>query len=125
MRNDHSKPESFEEFWPYYLGQHEERGTRLMHLVGTGVALASLAAFVLTKRPAYLATALVGSYGPAWLSHAAIEKNKPATFTYPAWSLLADLRMFKLWAEGQLDGEIAAQKDVAPQCRRIAASGAK
>lgn len=97
---------TFEEFWPYYLGEHAHAATRQMHLAGTGVALASLAAFAVTKRPAYLASALLGSYGPAWLSHAIIERNKPATFDYPGWSLRADLKMFQLWAEGKLDAEV-------------------
>jgi hypothetical protein len=121
MGNESGKLESFEEFWPYYLAQHEELGTRQLHLAGTGVALASLAAFALTKRPAFLAAAFAGGYGPAWLAHAAIEGNKPATFTYPVWSLLADLRMFGLWAEGKLDGEISAQKRSAPATQKIMA----
>lgn len=111
------KPQSFEEFWPFYLGEHAQSATRQMHLAGTGVAIASLAAFAVTRRPAYLATALVGSYGPAWLAHAAIEGNKPATFEYPLWSLLADLKMFSLWTRGELESEVArtsAVKKISP-----------
>lgn len=122
MSNELSKLRTFQEFWPYYLSQHEKRGTRQMHILGTGVALASLAAFALTMRSVYLLIALVGSYGLAWLSHAIVEKNKPATFTYPVWSLLADLRMFKLWVQGKLDAEIAAQKSTAPTGQRVTAT---
>lgn len=99
-------PQSFDEFWPYYLSQHEQPATRQMHIAGTGVAIASLMAFAITKRPAFLASALVGSYGPAWLSHATLEHNKPATFDFPLWSLLGDLKMFGLWAQGRLEDEL-------------------
>lgn len=37
---------------------------------------------------------MVIAYGFAWVGHFAFEGNKPATFIYPAYSLLGDLRMF-------------------------------
>ncbi len=102
--------ETFEEFWPYYLGEHRDPRTRQLHIFGTAVAIGSLAAYAVTRRPGFLVSALAGSYGPAWLSHAVVEHNKPATFTYPWWSLRADLKMFSLWLDGQLDRELAGQK---------------
>lgn len=107
MSTTHTAVQSFEQFWPYYLDQHGQRETRQLHIAGTGIAIASLAAYAITRRPAFLVAAVAGSYGPAWLSHAAIENNKPATFDYPLWSLLADLKMFSLWSRGKLDQEIA------------------
>lgn len=107
-------PLSFAEFWPYYLRQHSAPATRHLHIIGTGIALVSLAAFAVTRRPVFAATALTGSYGPAWFSHAAIEKNEPATFKHPLWSLLADFKMFGLWASGKLDLELAEHNVVGP-----------
>ncbi len=36
----------------------------------------------------------VVGYGFAWVGHAFFEKNKPATFTYPFYSLASDFLMF-------------------------------
>lgn len=44
----------------------------------------------------WLALVLVplAGYGLAWIGHFFVEKNKPATFKYPIYSLLADWKMF-------------------------------
>ena len=97
---------SFEEFWPYYLRAHSQPETKAMHFAGTTVAGVSLAAWLLTRKTKYLGLALVGSYGPAWAGHFVFEKNSPATFDYPLWSLRADLLMYRLWLKGKLDAEI-------------------
>ena len=85
---------SFEEFWPYYLREHAKESTRLSHVVGTSLSIVLLiAAFFLGDGKLLLLAVLTG-YGCAWISHFFIEKNRPATFKYPMWSLRAD---FKLW----------------------------
>ncbi|MEZ5898951.1 MAG: DUF962 domain-containing protein [Hyphomicrobiaceae bacterium] len=117
-KQDASEIKTFEEFWPYYLGEHSDDKTRQMHIFGTAVAIGSLAAYAVTRRRGFLVSALAGSYGPAWLSHAAIEHNKPATLTYPWWSLRADLKMFALWLDGKLDKELAARKISSRTARR-------
>jgi hypothetical protein len=101
-----SKFKSFEEFWPYYLRAHSQPETKALHIAGTTIAAASLAAWLVTRRSKYLGLALVGSYGPAWFGHFAFENNTPATFDYPVWSLRADLLMYRLWFEGKLDAEV-------------------
>jgi hypothetical protein len=85
--------ESFRAFWPFYLGQHSRRGTRLLHYLGTSAALLLVAAAPLLHRPKLALIALLAGYAPAWLAHLLIEKNRPATFRYPLWSLLADFKM--------------------------------
>lgn len=97
---------SFEEFWPFYVREHGKKLTRTMHFVGTTAAMGCLAAAVLTRRPALAAVALVAGYGPAWTSHFFVEKNRPATFKYPLWSLLADFRMWGKIAAGTMDAEV-------------------
>lgn len=114
--------ESFEEFWPYYVGEHDDVWTRRLHLAGTTAALGTLAYALLKRRPALVPLALVAGYGPAWVSHFFIEKNRPATFTYPAWSLAADFVMAAKMLTGQMDAEVARVR--AAKAERAAAASA-
>ena len=99
--------DTYSAFWPFYLQQHAKRETRLWHIAGTGAASVILVAAILTfSFELFLAAVLVG-YGPAWISHFVIEKNRPATFRYPVWSLMSDYRMAALWLMGHLDRELA------------------
>jgi hypothetical protein len=94
--------QTFEEFWPFYLREHSHPVNRALHVAGTGAALLTVATAVATAQPWLLPVAPVFGYGAAWVGHFVIEKNRPATFTYPLWSLRGDLRMFRLTVTGQL-----------------------
>lgn len=94
---------SFEEFWPYYLGEHRKPATRWWHFAGTTAVVVVLAAAVVTRDWRLLAAAMVCGYGPAWLSHFLIERNRPATFKYPLQSLAADFKMWGLMLVGRHD----------------------
>ncbi len=97
---------TYGEFWPRYLAAHADRRTRALHYLGTGGAalLLVLAAVAGDWRP-LVAAPFVG-YGPAWLGHAAFERNRPQTFSHPAWSLWSDIRMLGLFLTGRLGGEL-------------------
>ena len=98
--------DSFEAFWPHYLREHARPATRAVHVAGSWLAVAVFLAGLLTGRWWLMLLALVVGYGAAWLSHVFIERNRPATFTYPLWSLRGDLRMAWLAATGKLDAEV-------------------
>lgn len=102
------RPQSFEEFWPYYVSQHLDPTCRLLHFVGTTVALGCVAASPVFP-PALLAAPVAG-YGLAWVGHLAFEKNRPATWgslQFAWWSLRGDLRMWQRIATGQMAAEVA------------------
>lgn len=52
--------------------------------------------------PVLFPAGVVCAYGCAWLGHFGVEKNRPATFRYPLWSLASDMRMWSMMARGKL-----------------------
>ena len=97
---------TFREFWPYYVREHRKPITRALHFIGSTFVLAIAAAAVVTGRPwLLLATPVVG-YGFAWIGHFGFEKNRPATFKYPAWSFLADWVMYGKILSGTMRAEV-------------------
>ncbi|MEE3626686.1 DUF962 domain-containing protein [Nitrospirillum sp. BR 11752] len=97
---------TYEAFWPFYLGEHALPATRAWHFVGTGLVLLALAAGVVSRDWRFFAAAPICGYFFAWVSHFFVEHNRPATFTYPLWSLVSDFRMFFLFVAGRLGAEL-------------------
>ena len=64
---------SFAEFYPYYLQEHRNDTCRRLHYVGSLLVLGII----------------------AWVGHFVFEKNRPATFQYPLYSLMGDWVMLK------------------------------
>jgi hypothetical protein len=93
-------------FWLRYLRAHADPRTRTIHAAGT--VLATLVGTVALARrdPKLFGAALVCGYGPAWYSHAFIERNKPETFSAPLRSLASDYRMCWSLLTGTLDTEL-------------------
>ncbi len=85
---------SLKEFYPYYLSEHQNPTCRKLHFIGTGLLFFIVIISLLTEQYIYLiSTPLVG-YGFAWIGHFFFEKNKPATFQYPLFSLVSDFKLF-------------------------------
>ncbi len=93
---------TFREFYPFYLAEHRHPMCRRLHFIGSILVLASIAAAMLTRNAWWLAAAPVAGYGFAWAGHFYFERNRPATFSYPFYSLLGDWVMFSDILRGKL-----------------------
>ncbi len=103
-----AEPQSFEEFWPYYVSQHRDPRTRWMHFAGLTMAMGCVA--ISPMAPAALLAAPVVGYGMSWIGHFAFEHNIPASWRGVrafAWSFRGDLRMWRLMLVGAMDAEVA------------------
>lgn len=104
--DDAARIETFADFWPYYLQEHSKATTRAWHYFGTIAATTALIYGLATQTWWLVIAALVCGYGPAWIGHFFIEKNRPATFKYPLWSLASDFRMCFYWLTGRIGSEL-------------------
>ena len=93
---------SFEEFYPYYLSEHQNRTNRRLHFVGTSLVLGIGTYALATGKYRYLLLMPVAGYGFAWVGHFFFEKNKPATFKHPFYSLMGDFVMYKDMLTGKI-----------------------
>lgn len=98
--------ETFEAFWPFYLGEHRNPVCRGLHYFGTTLVLAWLAGTVIFANPWFLLGALVNGYAFAWVGHFFFEKNRPATFQYPLFSFAGDWKMYWCFITGRMDAEL-------------------
>jgi hypothetical protein len=98
---------SFDEFWPYYLSEHANVLNRRLHFVGTTLVNLIVLAALVAMEPRWLLACPVAGYGFAWVGHFIVEKNRPATFKHPLWSLMGDYRMYGQMLRGRLWGPAA------------------
>jgi len=92
---------TFAAFYPFYLAEHRNRVCRRLHFAGSVIVIATLVTAFITREPWWLAVAPVAGYGLAWIGHFFFERNRPATFSHPFYSLLGDWVMFRdlLWGK--------------------------
>lgn len=93
---------SFADFYPYYLSEHRDRTCRRLHFVGSTLSLACLVTLVVTGNAWWLLGALVSGYAFAWVGHFGFEKNRPATFRHPFYSLMGDWVMYADTLRGKI-----------------------
>ena len=91
----HERFNSFAEFYPFYLQEHSNDICRRLHYVGSLLVLSILGYAITTQQWALLWLLPVAGYGFAWVGHFVFEKNRPATFQYPLYSLMGDWVMLK------------------------------
>src|SRR5690606_21084247 len=87
--------QSFAECYPYYLQAHSNATCRRLHFFCPLGVLGMLLAVILGVPPWLLLALPVFGYGFAWVGHFVFEKNRPATFKHPFYSLAGDFVMFK------------------------------
>ena len=92
--NQDKKFTNLKEFYPFYLQEHQNPTSRKLHFIGTALFFLILLYSVVTLQLVYLIFVPFVGYGFAWIGHFFFEKNKPATFTYPFFSLASDFKLF-------------------------------
>lgn len=105
------KYKTFWSFYYYYLTEHGDKTNRVLHFIGTGLVIVLLIAGIILQKWWLFAVIPFCGYGFAWVGHYFIEKNRPATFTYPLYSLGSDFVMFWHILTGQLPKKIAEAKN--------------
>jgi len=104
------KYRSFRSFYPYYLTEHSDRLNRTLHFVGTLLLIICAVVSIVLQKWWMLALVPFLGYGFAWVGHYFIERNKPATFTYPLYSLGSDFVMFWHILTGKIDDRLKKAK---------------
>ena len=102
MSHQNKEFNSFKEFYPFYLSQHQHPTCRLLHVIGSFLVLVTLVLSLYFLNAWLLLLVPVIGYGFAWIGHFKFENNKPATFQYPLYSLMGDWVMFWHIITGQL-----------------------
>ncbi len=100
MSNQPTAFKDYEDFWPFYVAEHRDPTCRKLHFIGTSIVMA------MAPNPLLWPLLPVAGYGFAWVGHFKFERNKPASFKHPLWSLRADFRMWRKIATGQMEAEL-------------------
>ena len=98
--------QNYKDFFPFYLREHSRKSTLMLHYFGTTGYLALFLTLIFSQNFLLLPLIFLAGYGPAWIGHFFYEKNKPATFSYPLWSLRGDHHMVYLLLTGNLKREL-------------------
>ena len=85
---------NFQDFYPYYIQEHKNKYTKLVHFIGSWLFIFFILNLIYSHEVKNLMFAFVSAYGFAWFGHFFIEKNKPATFYHPIYSFMGDCVMF-------------------------------
>ena len=96
---------TYAEFWPYYLREHGRPQTRAIHYAGTALVIAFAILLIATGNTLWALAMPFAGYGFAWAAHFFVERNRPATFTYPLWSFAGDWVMYWQLLTGKIKFE--------------------
>lgn len=97
---------TFKKFYLYYLTQHQNKTCRTFHFIGTALVLTTVFSAIRFARPEFLLLAPVFGYGFSWIGHFGFERNVPAAFKNPIFSLFSDFLMFWHILSGKVDARL-------------------
>ncbi len=98
-----SQYSSFRDFYPFYLAEHSNLICRRLHFIGTsGIVIIAVLVAAQVLPLVWLWAIPICGYGFAWVGHFFFEKNRPATFKYPFYSLIGDWVMYKDMLTGKI-----------------------
>lgn len=97
------EPQTFEQYYTYYLTLHRNKTNRRLHVCGQ-VATITLFLYTLFTKTWLLFPAVPFVVYPfAWSGHVFFEKNKPAAWSRPLWAKASDWLMFRDWFLGRVE----------------------
>lgn len=85
---------TFTDFYPYYLSEHQNLNCRRLHFIGSWLVISIIILAIVSANWMWLILLPLAGYGFAWAGHFFYELNKPASFSYPVYSLMGDWLMF-------------------------------
>jgi len=98
-----NEPQTFDEYYAYYLTLHQNNINRRLHVAGQYVTLLTLVAAIALKSWLLLALTPFVVYPFAWSGHFFFEKNKPAAWSHPLWAKACDWVMLKDVVTGKIE----------------------
>jgi hypothetical protein len=102
VKTPHDRFASFADFYPYYLSEHRTPACRRLHFIGTALVLMVLVLAIALRNPWLLVAIPLAGYGFAWTGHFFFDRNRPATFRHPIYSLVGDLVLFRDMLVGRI-----------------------
>jgi hypothetical protein len=109
-----ARSSSLSEFYPRYLAEHSNPVSRSLHIAGSTAVIALGVAAIMTRKPRLLLAMPIVGYGFAWAGHFLFERNKPATFKQPLYSLASDFLMMRDTLLGRLPPSPTSKSDSTP-----------
>ena len=93
-KTEQRKFTTLKEFYPFYLTEHQNTTNRFLHFIGIAILCLCFITSMLFHDVRFFAFIPIAAYGFAWIGHQFFEKNKPATFRHPFFSMACDFLFF-------------------------------
>jgi hypothetical protein len=102
-----ASPQTYREFWPYYVRAHSCLSTQRAHMAATLTAIGWSIGALGTGQFLLVLVAPLLAYAIAIPSHFIFQKNRPTVVGHPLWSAIADVHMCAMLLAGRMGAEVA------------------